>query len=714
MLDAFLRVALKQEQTKTASRQLTDKLKEFPLDELIALANGDPTSKLAYCGETCGPEGPQSWLDKYKGSALFDKAVQLEKQLLEADASADAKRDEERAADREVDAQRDALRMQKRMLDLDLALEQEGSSGDPEAKEEQGAQLIEQAQAQEAAAGKGGEPHEQAETAALQQFRQAQAQEAAAAPPKAEVKVAGALGNLGHNIRSVLSKRVHAADIDSVRSAVAGASNKTLPQKAREALLAGKEKTKSVGSSIAAGANRGVDLVRGETLGELRSQVKPSRLPDFLGKRKALAGKISEEEKKVFRARLGAGTAAVAGATGLHAALKKRPPPEKLASAVETMIPESRSLKGTVHPERSQGAGQLGDYTNEPSGNVSEGLQVNKTAAVKTALSHTRIIQAVRNTPQKGRLSHAFESGVKALGANKGSVVDQGDTLAQAAAARLKGGNWKRELNSMQALRKAASVRDVLPLKKAPVDEAALRREVLAEFPDLAKKASLQKEALGVAPALAAVGKVLPGAGRRAAAATVQASRSGGNAMGSALRGATTLSAPTGIAGLKATRAASAVAPMSGAGNVALNSASAVTPGMRATSGSALARPRGPLPKPAASPALGSAEKALSAPKPALAKPPTQPVASPLVGTPPPLPSAVPTAAPAAGAATAAVPNAGKGMDWSGMGDKIKQHGTTALNWAQANPKAALGIGAGTALAAGVGAGHMIGGHRSN
>ena len=453
MLDAFLKVALKQEQTKTASRQLTDKLKEFPLDELIALANGDLTSKLAYCGDG----GSGDWLDKYKGSALFDKAVQLEKQLLEADAAADVKRDEERATDREVDVRRDALRMQKRMLDLDLALEQEGSGGDPEAKEEQGAQLIEQAQAQEAAAGKGGEPHEQAETAAIQQFRQAQAQEAAAESPKAEVKVAGTLSSFG--------------------------------QKAKAVLSAGKDKVKSVGSRVAAGADRGVDLVRGETLGELRAQVKPSRLPDFLGKRKVLAGKISEEEKKVFRARLGAGTAAVAGATGLHAALKKRPPPEKLASVIETMIPESRSTKGTVHPERAQGAGQAGDYTSSPSDNVSEGLQVNKTAGLqKVALSHSRIIRAVRHTPQKGRLSHAFESGVKALGSSKGSVVDQGDTLAQAAAARLKGGNWKRELNTMQALRKAASLRAVLPLKKEPVDKHALMHEVLTEFPDLAKK----------------------------------------------------------------------------------------------------------------------------------------------------------------------------------------------------------------------------------
>jgi hypothetical protein len=127
MLNEFLLAAYKDNQTKLANRQLVDKLKAFDLDDLVALANGDPTAKLAsYCD---GPsDGPQSWLDKYKGSPLFEKAVELEKSLLEADAAADAKRTEERESDRTMDDQRDALRMQKRMLDLDLALEQEGGA----------------------------------------------------------------------------------------------------------------------------------------------------------------------------------------------------------------------------------------------------------------------------------------------------------------------------------------------------------------------------------------------------------------------------------------------------------------------------------------------------------------------------------------------------------------------------------------------------------
>ena len=372
MLNEYLLAAYRQDQTKLANSRLHTKLAKFPLADLVALASGDPTAKLAYCGEPCNTDGPQSWLDKYKGSALFDKAVALEKSLLEADAAADAKRDEERAADHDVDAQRDALRMQKRMLDLDLALEQEGAAVDPEAKEEQGAQLIEQAQAQEAAAGKAGEPHEQAETAAIQQFRKAQAQETAAegVPAAAPVKQAA-----------------------------------------------------------------------------LRSR--------FL----------------------------------------------KEASAVGALLPETRSLGKVPASDQTQGAG-AGEYAREPSEIVTGGLQVDKVATVKQALSHGRIIQAVRSTPQKGRLAHAFETGVKTLGANKGAVVDQADTLAQAAAARLKGGNWKRELHTMQALRKAAAdkVSALLPGKE-PGDRQALARQILKEYPDLAavrRKEAADKVALSV------------------------------------------------------------------------------------------------------------------------------------------------------------------------------------------------------------------------
>jgi len=133
MLNEYLLRAYRQTQTKEASRQLQEKLARFPLQDLIALASGDPTAKLAYCDGPCEANEPKTWLDKFKGSPLFEKAVSLEKTLLEADAASDAKRSEERETDRELDARRDELRMQKRLLDLDLALEQEGAAAPAEA-----------------------------------------------------------------------------------------------------------------------------------------------------------------------------------------------------------------------------------------------------------------------------------------------------------------------------------------------------------------------------------------------------------------------------------------------------------------------------------------------------------------------------------------------------------------------------------------------------
>jgi uncharacterized protein YcfJ len=191
MFDQWVEVAYQNQQIKTASREFVDKLKLLPMDELIKAAAGDPTSKLAYVD---GPEDKQ-WIDKYKGTPLFEQAIALEKELLQIDMQENAEHAARRAAEKEESPRtnfydmRDALKLKQRMLDLELATTQEAATN-PEAKEEQGAQLIEQAQAQEAAEGKGNEPHEQAENTAIQQFRQAQQQEAAA-EPKTAARVIG-------------------------------------------------------------------------------------------------------------------------------------------------------------------------------------------------------------------------------------------------------------------------------------------------------------------------------------------------------------------------------------------------------------------------------------------------------------------------------------------------------------------------------------------
>ena len=182
MLDKFLEVSYRADRTKVASRQLIDKLKELPLEELMSYVNGDENSKLASL-EACGQGGSVgrecTWLDKYKETPLFAKAVELEKALLQLDMEEQQQREAERAArpaPSDVWAKRDAINLQKRMLDLDLVMAQAGATQPeaPEAKEEQAIGELEQAQAQEMAEGGGGDAaHEQQEDAAIQQLQAA-------------------------------------------------------------------------------------------------------------------------------------------------------------------------------------------------------------------------------------------------------------------------------------------------------------------------------------------------------------------------------------------------------------------------------------------------------------------------------------------------------------------------------------------------------------
>ncbi len=184
MLDHFLQAAYEQDFTKTAERQLVDKLKTLPTERLLELANDE---KLGSFGCTPmamgGTPDPKTWLDMFKGTPLFDKALELERADLQLEQQDIQRRMEDQAQD--TWTKRDALRLQKRMLELDLAMEGAGGAEEaPEQAEEQGVQLLEQAQAEERAQGEGGEPHEQKEDAAIQQFRKAQSEEAAAKAKK--------------------------------------------------------------------------------------------------------------------------------------------------------------------------------------------------------------------------------------------------------------------------------------------------------------------------------------------------------------------------------------------------------------------------------------------------------------------------------------------------------------------------------------------------
>ena len=143
MFEQWLSVAYRQDQEKTASRRMVNQLKQLPMDELFKAASGDSTSKLAYVD---GPSDERdSWIGKYKGSPLFEKAVALEKAILQIDMEENQRRAEENAepkASSDAYERRDAIKLQQRMLDLDLAMESAGVEN-PEAKEEEGVQLLE-------------------------------------------------------------------------------------------------------------------------------------------------------------------------------------------------------------------------------------------------------------------------------------------------------------------------------------------------------------------------------------------------------------------------------------------------------------------------------------------------------------------------------------------------------------------------------------------
>lgn len=202
MLDKFLAVSYSAGLKKTASRQLIDKLKEFPIDELKKLASGDAECKLAYAMD-CAKEGSGegTWLDKYKGTPLFAKAVEMEKQLLQLDMEDQARREQERAQQPQPSdtwAKRDAIQLQKRMLDLDLVMAQNGGDPtagapaeavppeaalEPPAPKEPKAPKEEPAAAPEGAAA-GGEPSEEELLAALEQEQAGAGEGAPPQPPK--------------------------------------------------------------------------------------------------------------------------------------------------------------------------------------------------------------------------------------------------------------------------------------------------------------------------------------------------------------------------------------------------------------------------------------------------------------------------------------------------------------------------------------------------
>jgi len=134
MLEGFLKVAYEQQRRETWTGELSELLKQLPVEELRKIASG-VTIKEAY-GD-CMPEERQTFLDKFKGSPLIEQAIALEQEEIQADMLSMQKREERRTEQQAEDSvydMKDQIRLKRRLLELQLAKEQAGVGAAPGAQ----------------------------------------------------------------------------------------------------------------------------------------------------------------------------------------------------------------------------------------------------------------------------------------------------------------------------------------------------------------------------------------------------------------------------------------------------------------------------------------------------------------------------------------------------------------------------------------------------
>lgn len=127
MLDHLLEVSYRADSEAKEKRAFVEGLKGLPFEDLQKLASGEITlEKLAHGldGDDC------RWIDKYKGTPLFDQALALEQADLQ---NSMARQQNEMQQDgSQFWREGDKIRLQKRMLDLQLVqTEQQAMAGTP-------------------------------------------------------------------------------------------------------------------------------------------------------------------------------------------------------------------------------------------------------------------------------------------------------------------------------------------------------------------------------------------------------------------------------------------------------------------------------------------------------------------------------------------------------------------------------------------------------
>ena len=169
MLDSFLEVAYAKESREEMEKNAVALLKQLPVEDLLKLTNGE---KLASMGVLSDSNGVGSFLDKFHGSPLFEEALALEQEELQAEMTSLERRKENRVSQQAESGlweMQDELRIKKRLLELRLAQEEAGAqAGGAVAAPLSAASMVPEAGAQGAGAlGPEAAPVEAAKTAGV-------------------------------------------------------------------------------------------------------------------------------------------------------------------------------------------------------------------------------------------------------------------------------------------------------------------------------------------------------------------------------------------------------------------------------------------------------------------------------------------------------------------------------------------------------------------
>ena len=136
MLDLFLEALHEKNKQAEADTRQVDLMRRLPDEELLKIASGEES----LLGKEAMYFGDEKWLDRFKGTPLFQEALEIEKQELEHKMQNKQQRQERDEAYKAEDTQRDELCIQRKLLDLKLAELEEGGGeevapeGDPAAE----------------------------------------------------------------------------------------------------------------------------------------------------------------------------------------------------------------------------------------------------------------------------------------------------------------------------------------------------------------------------------------------------------------------------------------------------------------------------------------------------------------------------------------------------------------------------------------------------